>query len=271
MGTPKRWVLPTAISAPNSPGGVRSASAHEIRSHHHEGTDLVDLRDESFVVQDLPVGGRIREESAENIVVEVEALVVSHHDLDPMRLSPGLNHSNRLGMAKLRNEEGVPVPFRLTLEEGHGLGRRRSLVEEGRIGDFQTGHVNDHGLEVQEGFQTALGDLGLIRGVLGVPPWVLQDVSGDDPGGHRVVVAHPDEGPVDLVPPGDVPEFPQQEVLRGCLRQIQIPLQPDRIWDRIPYQALKVGVSERTQHLLDLTLSGADVPANEITLRIYFQ
>ncbi len=31
IGTPKRWELPTATSAPHSPGGVRSAS--ESRSH----------------------------------------------------------------------------------------------------------------------------------------------------------------------------------------------------------------------------------------------
>lgn len=49
-----------------------------------------------------------------------------------------------------------------------------------------------HGLVVEEPFQAPLGDFGLVRGVLGRPSGVLEDVSHDGVRDAAVVVAHAD-------------------------------------------------------------------------------
>lgn len=59
-------------------------------------------------------------------------------------------------------------------------------------------------MEVEEGFKTALGDLGLVGSVLGVPTRVLHDVAEDDGRDEGAVVAHADEGLEELVLGGEV-------------------------------------------------------------------
>ena len=61
----------------------------------------------------------------------------------------------------------------------HGLGRGGRLVEQRGVGDRQAGQVGDHGLEVEQRLEPALGDLRLVGRVLGVPARVLQDVALD--------------------------------------------------------------------------------------------
>ena len=56
----------------------------------------------------------------------------------------------------------------------------------------QPGQVGDHGLEVEQRLQAALGDLRLVRRVGGVPGRVLQDVAQDHRRGEGAVVAEAD-------------------------------------------------------------------------------
>ena len=59
-------------------------------------------------------------------------------------------------------------------------------------------------LEGQQRFQSALGDLGLVGGVLGVPARVLEHVALDDRRDQGVVVPHADAGAQHPVLPGDL-------------------------------------------------------------------
>ena len=70
---------------------------------------------------------------------------------------------------------------------GHGFGRGGRLVEQRGVGEFQAGQVDDHLLVVEQRFQPALGDLGLVGRVGGVPAGVLQDVAQDHLRRQRVV------------------------------------------------------------------------------------
>ena len=63
----------------------------------------------------------------------------------------------------------------------------------------KAGQVLDHGLEVQQRFQPALGDLRLVRRVGRVPAGVLQDVAADHGRGDGPVVAEADHGRQHLV------------------------------------------------------------------------
>jgi hypothetical protein len=52
-----------------------------------------------------------------------------------------------------------------------------AFVEERRVGHGKRGEVADHRLVVEQRLQSALRDLRLVRGVLGVPSRVLEDVA----------------------------------------------------------------------------------------------
>ena len=41
--------------------------------------------------------------------------------------------------------------------------------QQGGVGHLKAGQIDDHSLEIEQTLQTALGDLRLVRGVLGCP------------------------------------------------------------------------------------------------------
>ena len=57
----------------------------------------------------------------------------------------------------------------------------------------------DHRLEIQQRFEAALGNLGLIRRVLRVPAGIFQNVALDDRRRDAIVIAHADERAENLV------------------------------------------------------------------------
>ena len=72
-------------------------------------------------------------------------------------------------MGVLIDEEHGLRRFRHSLCHDHRLGGGGRLVQEGGIGEIETGEVHHHLLEVQECFQPALADLRLIGRIGGVP------------------------------------------------------------------------------------------------------
>ena len=66
--------------------------------------------------------------------------------------------------------------------ERDGLGHGGALVEQGGVGRVEPGEIGHHRLEVQEGLQPALADLGLVRRVRRVPRRALEHVAPDDAG-----------------------------------------------------------------------------------------
>ena len=90
---------------------------------------------------------------------------------------------------------------------GHRFGRGGAFVEQRRIGDLEPGEIGDHGLEIQQGFQPALADLGLIWRVGRVPGRILQDVALDHRRQDRAVIALPDQRCADLILARDLAQF----------------------------------------------------------------
>ena len=64
-----------------------------------------------------------------------------------------------------------------------------AFVEERRRRDVHAGQILHDRLEVQQRFEPALGDLGLVRRVGRVPAGILEHVAQDDRGRDAVVVA----------------------------------------------------------------------------------
>ena len=71
------------------------------------------------------------------------------------------------------DKENVAVTVCAAPCNQHGLNDRRRFVEHRGVCGLHSGEVGDHGLEVDDCFQSALRDLWLVGGVGGIPAGVL--------------------------------------------------------------------------------------------------
>ncbi len=117
---------------------------------------------------------------------------------DPERFGAALQHGHGLRKDPVRDQEDAAVGRLLRrhpMQQRHRLAGRGRLVEQRRPGHRQAGEIGDDGLEVEQRFETALGDLGLVGRVRGVPARVLEHAAANHTGRDRVVVAETDEAP----------------------------------------------------------------------------
>ena len=227
------------------------------------------LLDKAGVVEDFAEGVRILDQRAEDLVAELKSLVVADHDLDAQGPGPGLHHVDGLRMAVRRDEEDVPARFE-RVAQGHRFRGGGGFVEQRGVGDIQPGQVNDHRLEVQQRFEAALGDFGLVRRVGGVPAGVLQHVALDDRRRDAVVVAHADIGAEDLVLRGDFLQGGQHFVLAAGGGELERTPQPNLRRHRFLDQRIEARIAEQAQHLPGFFRARPDVAAREL-VRVWRQ
>ncbi len=244
-------------------GGLHQGQRDEVGGGDHQGAAGVGLVGDGAEVLDLTAGARVLDEHAEQLAVGQAPAEVGLDQLDAERLRTGGQHG--LG---LRERVGVHDEHRGLRAAGaagqrHGLRRGRGLVEQRGAGDVQPGQVADHGLEVQEGLEASLRDLGLVGRVGGVPAGVLQQVAPDDRRGDRVVVAEPDHRGQHLVAGGERPQLGDGLGLARRLGQVERTLRADRPGDG---QGDEVGdglVAHGLQHARLVGVRRSDVPGGE--------
>ena len=115
------------------------------------------------------------------------------------RLGAGAQHGQRLRMHFAVDEERFCLGRRGALRQRHRFRGRGGLIEQRGVGDIEPGEIADHGLEIEQGFQPALADLGLIRRIGRVPRRILQDVALDHRRQDRAGIALADQRGENLV------------------------------------------------------------------------
>ena len=115
------------------------------------------------------------------------------------RSSTGLQDFNRLWVDIPRNNQYIAFGLDRALSQCHSFRSRSGLVQHRRVGNRHGGQVRDHGLEVHQGFHTALADFGLVRGVGGVPSGVFQNIAQNHARNMGVVIALADKAFQDFV------------------------------------------------------------------------
>ena len=161
-----------------------------------EATFGLDPLDGGAEVAYVTEGIGVLEESAEEIAFREG---VPNDDGPAQGFSAGFEDGEGLGVNGTIDEEARRAGFGGALRDGHGFCGGGAFVEHGGVGDVETGEVADHRLVVEEGFEAALADFGLVGCVGGVPGWILEDVALDDAGDEGAVVTLADEGRVNLV------------------------------------------------------------------------
>ena len=247
-------------------GGCQQAQAEQIGGDDAHHVALPALADERLQVRDGPAGGGILDEPGERVGRRFSARGI-RDQFHPDGCRAGAHHLQGLREGVLGNEQlaarsAAPRVSLLLHVEGqeHGFRGCGALVQHGGVGDVHGREVRDHGLEIQQGLQTALGDLRLIGRVGGVPARVLEDVPEDDGGRVAVVVAHADAGSERPVGIGDVPGFAQKLLFGEGLRQFQRTREPNALRHGPLHQLFEGAQAQNREHPLDLRGAGADVP-----------
>ena len=212
------------------------------------------------VVVHRAVGRGVLQEAAERVLAEDEVLGGFHDDVDPDRLGAALHHLDGLRVAVLRHVKRGGVAAAVDpIQHHHRLRRGRRLVEQRRVGDLQARQVDRHVLEVEERFQAALCNLGLVGRVLGVPGRIFQDVALDDGGRVGVAVAHADERAPRVVLGAGVLGRVEHLLLGEGGRQVEGGVGPDRVRNgRVDEGVERLG-PEGVEHGVHVGVRGAEV------------
>ena len=203
---------------PEPARGAEQRQREEIGGDDGESAGGVGGGEEIRIV--LHAAGRVGvlDEHAEAAGPGLERAPVTDGDRDPERLGAGFHNVDGLRMTGGIDEEAVVGGGIALLEpvaHHHRLGGGGALVEHGGVGDLEAGEVADEGLEVEQRFESALRNLGLIGGVGGVPAGVLEDVPLDDAGHERVGVTQANQAAKDLVLGGHPAELGEGGAFAG--------------------------------------------------------
>ena len=196
--------------------------------------------------------------------------------VDVKRFGARAQHVDRLWQAAITDEEQAafcrvrkdptyPVRFHRTrpVQEGHRLGRRGRLIEQRRVGHLHSRQLRHHRLKIEERFEAALRDLGLVRRVRCVPSGILHHHPQDDARGDGVVIAEADVGAERSVPARESAEAAQVMVFALRRRQVQRPLEADGRRDRFVNQRLERRCADRLEHAIAVFTRRTNVAACE--------
>jgi hypothetical protein len=243
-------------------GRFQQHQRHQVRGHGDHAALVLHLGNRRGEVCDLAARVGVLEQCTEQFVL-VGVLRTAEHQLETEIRGTGADHVDGLREGILVDEENTALALRNAPRHGHRLGGGGGFVEQRGVGDLHAGQVDHHLLVVEQRFQPALGDLGLVGRVGGVPAGILEQVAQDHRRRQRAVVALADQRFLHHVLRRDGGKPGQRRVFRHRRRQFQRALQADRRRHGLADQrAQRIG-ADRGQHAGNGMLVGAYVAADE--------
>ena len=141
----------------------------------------------------------------------------------------------------------------------HRFGGCRSLIEQRRVRDLETGEVRNHRLEVEQRFEPPLRDLRLIRRVGRVPAGVLEHIPLDYRRREAVVIAHAEVGSENLILRGELAQLLERLLLTDRGRGAQRVAEANILgYDGVD-QCVERVVAQRREHRRLILRRGPDV------------
>ena len=131
MGMPKRWVEPTAMSAPHSTRRDEQAECQGICGRDHQRARRRGASGKLGMIVYCAVGARVLDQYTGPLaLLGVEVRDVVHHDVDAQTAGPGLHHTYGLWVAVVGHEERGSCVTMLSNAHHHRFRGRGSLVEQ---------------------------------------------------------------------------------------------------------------------------------------------
>ena len=184
---------------------------------------------------------------------------VGLHQLDAEWDGTGAEHGECLRMHVDVDDESVAGRLGHPPCQSHRFGCGGGFVEQRRTGRGEPGEVSNHGLEVEQRFEPALGDFRLVRRVRGVPAGVLQHVAADDRRGDGLGVAQPDHRRDATVAGGEPPQLRQHLRLATRDGQVEGVERLDGVGDGGSHQLVHRPIPDDREHLCLLVGGRSDM------------
>ena len=224
-------------------------------------------RDEGGQVADGTELVRVLQQHAvEGGVGDVHRIRRTDHEVDADGNGARFQQGQGLRENRLAHVEPVRLFLRAgpaSMQQGHGLGRRGGLIQQGGVRDLHPRQVHHHGLVVEQHLQATLGDLGLIGRVGRVPARILEDVPKDDRRRDGVGVPESDVARHDAVARGELFELLQEAGFVCGGRQVQVAAQTDGIGDGLADEGVHRVGAQGGEHVAGLIAVGTDVAGGE--------
>ena len=121
-------------------------------------------------------------DGAEIAFIDFSLGIIPADQLDIQRFCAGSQHivglfENGMVHKKFWNRYVLVIPVFLIKKHDHGFGCSSPFIQQRSIGQGKAGQVTDHGLEIQQTLQSALGYFSLVGGVLGIPAWIFKYIA----------------------------------------------------------------------------------------------
>ena len=250
------------------PGRRQQHQRQQVRGDRDPDAGRMRPLDDRPQIHDPAALVRVLRQQAERLVVEAQRVQRRDRDLEAERLGPRAQDVDGLGKRAIADQEAAPRrgPFRQRLhavQQRHRFGGGGGLVEQRRVGDVHAGQIADHGLEIDQRLQPALGDLGLIRRVRRVPAGVLHHHPQDHAGGDGVVVAQADVRAEHPVARGQLGQPRQKEMLLLGARHVERFPEADAARHHLVDQRVERRHANRREHPGLIRRRRTDVTAGE--------
>ena len=247
--------------------------AHQVAHGGHLRTGLVSGGGKCRIVADMARCGRILHDGAELLAGKLVSIVVVSNYLDAERLAARHEYIEHLREDVVVHEELVAtVLYLVARTQGehheHRLSGGARIIQQRAVAYLHAGERNGHRLEVQERFEAALGNLGLVRGIGGVPCGILEHVAHDNGGSGRRVPAHTDERTHLSVLGGQLTHMSRELVFGHSLcGQSDGFAQADGCRNHLSYQLVHTGDADDCEHLLQVGFRHAYMAVSEFIER----
>ena len=182
---------------------------------------------------------------------------------DAERPGPRGEHGAGVRVEIIGQRDDVGPGLGHAVRHRHRLGGSGGFVEQRGVGDVEAGEFADHGLEIDQRLEPALGDFGLIGGVGGVPARVLQHVAQHHRRGVGAVIAEADEGFFEHVALGEAAQFGDGGGLVDGVGQVHGALGADAAGHDAGGEVVECCGTDDGKHLRDVGVRGGDVAGDE--------
>ena len=184
---------------------VRQRKRKRIGDEDNQRAGGASLLDRRLVVAIDAEGVRPGDEQGGRVVVDRLAV-----DLDAERLGAGAHDIQRLWMRRSGERHLGALVAVVAKRDADGFGDRGRLIEQRGRCHRQAGQFGDQGLEIEQHFQPALADLGLIGGVGRIPGRILEQIALDDRRYVDAMIAGADEALQHSIPSHGLRQFGQR-------------------------------------------------------------
>ena len=200
---------------------------------------------------------------AEDLVVEFELRVVVDLNFDAERFRARPHNFDRLRMAIVGDKKSFAIGSRGVMTQCHRFRGSGRFVEQRCVGDVELRKIDNHGLEIEQRFESPLREFGLIWRVSGIPTGIFENVPLNHRRRNGVGISRADEIFRNLIFQRQRMQFRQRFVLTFRLRQFQWPIQPDVSRHGGIDQGIQIFEAQFAQHLRNLFRIWADMTIGE--------